>query len=105
MLHCGNQIIQPFSYDFRPQGFSVSDTMKVWNGWFKLSVQATQLASQNVVALRLMKIAADGQRGHSEGQRMVTEKIVVAVEAQAAGAAAACAGGDGTESRKRSWAS
>jgi hypothetical protein len=48
-----------------------------------------------------MKIAADGQRGHSEAQRLVTEKIVAAVEAQAAGAAAACAGGDGHRVTKK----
>jgi hypothetical protein len=81
----------------------VSDPMKVWNDWFKLSVQATQLAweAQNVVALRLMRMAAGGQRGHSEAKRMVTEKIVAAVEAQAAGAAAAGAGGNGHRVTKK----
>jgi hypothetical protein len=81
----------------------VSDPMKVWNDWFKLSVQATQLAwkAQNVIALRLMRMAAGGQRGHSEAQTMITEKIVAAVEAQVAGAAAACAGGDGHRVTKK----
>jgi hypothetical protein len=77
----------------------MSDPMKVWNDWFELSVQATQLAweAQNVIALRLMRMAAGGHPGHSEAQRMVTEKIAAAVEAQAA----AFGGSDGHEVTKK----
>lgn len=75
----------------------MSDPMKLWNNWFELSVQATQLAfeAQNVITLRMVRMAGGGQRGHSEARRMITEKISAAGEAQVAGAAAACAGGNG----------
>ena len=81
----------------------MSDPMKIWNDWFDLSVQATRLAweAQNVIALRFMRIAAGGHRGHSETQRMITEKIVATVEAQVAGAHAALAGGDGRRVTKK----
>jgi hypothetical protein len=77
--------------------------MKVWNDWFELSVQATGLAweAQNVIALRFMRVAAVGDRGHSEAHRMITEKFTAAAEAEAAGAAAAFAGGDGHRVTKK----
>jgi hypothetical protein len=82
----------------------MSDRMKVWNDWFKLSVQATQLAweAQNIVALRLMRMAA-GSRRPFRSATNDRRKIVAAVEAQAAGAAGTCAGDDAHRVTKRSW--
>ena len=39
--------------------------------------------AQNVIALRMMRFAGGGARGHSEARRMFTEKIAAGVEAQA----------------------
>jgi hypothetical protein len=77
--------------------------MQVWNSWFELSAQAARLGweTQNVMALRVMRMAAGGARGQAEAQRMVTEKFAARAEAQAAGAAAALAGGDGHRVTKK----
>jgi hypothetical protein len=53
--------------------------------WLALTYKTIQLGldAQNVVALRLMRLAAGGARGQNEVRRMVTEKIAAGVEAQA----------------------
>lgn len=53
--------------------------------WLALTYKTIQLGldAQNVVALRLMRLAAGGARGQNEARRMVTEKIAASVEAQA----------------------
>jgi hypothetical protein len=80
----------------------MSDRKKVWNEWFNLSVHTTRFAweAQKVIGLRPIGIAAGGDRGYSEPQRMITEKIATG-EAQAAGTAAAFAGGDGHRVTKK----
>ncbi|HEY1981035.1 MAG TPA: hypothetical protein VGH13_13205 [Xanthobacteraceae bacterium] len=50
--------------------------------------------AQQVVALRLMRIAAGGARGQAEAQRMVTEKVGALAEAQAAAVTTAITGGN-----------
>lgn len=77
--------------------------MQVWNSWFELSAQAARLGweAQNVIALRVMRMAAGGDRGQAEAQRMVTEKFAALAEAQAVGTAAALAGGDGHRVTKK----
>lgn len=69
-------------------------SMGMWSAWLGLSLQGARLAweAQNVIALRLMRLAQGGSRGQSEAQRMVTEKVAALVEAQASAATAAMTG-------------
>ncbi|GJD44119.1 hypothetical protein AFCDBAGC_1983 [Methylobacterium cerastii] len=55
----------------------------MFGSWYKLGMDATMLAfeSQQVIGMRLIKIAAGGAVGQAEAQRMVTEKVVAAGEA------------------------
>ena len=55
----------------------------MFGSWYKLGIDATMLAfeSQQVIGMRLIKIAAGGAVGQAEAQRMVTEKVVAAGEA------------------------
>ena len=39
--------------------------------------------AQNVIALRMIRLAAGGARGQDEARRMTAEKIAASVEAQA----------------------
>jgi hypothetical protein len=50
-------------------------------------------ACQQVIAMRLMRIALGGADGHREATRMVTEKATAAVQAQFAAAQAIITGG------------
>ena len=43
---------------------------KLWYGAAMLSIEA-----QNVIALRMVKLAMGGKNAHAEASRMVTEKI------------------------------
>jgi hypothetical protein len=53
--------------------------------------------AQNVIALRLMRIAAGGVLGRSEARRMVAEKVLALAEAQTATAMVAMKGGNGQD--------
>ena len=67
----------------------------MWNPWLDLSLKAIRLGweAQTVIALRLVRLGFDQAQGRSaEFERMVREKYAVAVEAQAAAAAAALKG-------------
>ena len=59
--------------------------MQFWNPWLTLASQAALVGweAQQVIALRLMRIAAGGSRGRDEAQRMVTEKVAALAEVQA----------------------
>ena len=65
----------------------MSNPMQVWNSWFELSAQAARLGweAQNVIALRVMRMAAQPAHSQTEARRMVTEKVAALGEAQAAG--------------------
>jgi hypothetical protein len=54
--------------------------------WISFSIKAWKLGfeAQNVIALRLMRMAAGGARADAEASRMVSEKMVAAGEAQLA---------------------
>jgi hypothetical protein len=69
----------------------MSNPMQAWNAWCALSLQTAQLGweAQNVIALRLMRIAAQSPGNLTEVRRMVTEKVAVLAEAQYAAATAA----------------
>jgi hypothetical protein len=69
--------------------------MQFWNPWLALASQAAIVGweAQQVIALRLMRIAAGGSRGRDEAQRMVSEKVAAFAEAQAIVTASAAGGG------------
>ena len=74
----------------------MSKPMQAWNEWCALSLQTARLGweAQSVIALRFMRLAAQGSGSQAEARRMVTEKMAALVEAQAAAAAAAIKGGN-----------
>jgi hypothetical protein len=69
--------------------------MRSWNAWFGLTSQAAMLGweAQNVMALRLMRLATGGALAQSESTRMVSEKLFALGEAQAAAVFATMRGG------------
>ncbi len=66
------------------------------NPWLELTFKtmALGLEAQNVIALRLIRLAAGGTRGQSEARRMVAEKMTALVEAQTAATASLMNGGE-----------
>jgi hypothetical protein len=66
----------------------------LFSSWFALATKAAQLAfeAQNVMALRLMRLAAGGPYSHAEASRMISEKFVALAEAQMIVAVGATAG-------------
>jgi hypothetical protein len=73
----------------------MSNPMQMWNDWCALSVQAARLGweAQGVMALRVMRMAAQPAHSQTEARRMVTEKVAALGEAQAAATAAVIRGG------------
>jgi hypothetical protein len=73
----------------------MSSPMQAWNAWCALSLQTARLSweAQNVIALRLMRMAAQSPANQTEARRMVTEKVAALGEVQAAAAAAIIKGG------------
>jgi len=61
-----------------------------FNPWVVLTMRAFQLSweAQNVIALRMLRLASGDVRGQAELNRMVVEKITAAAEAQVAAAVA-----------------
>ena len=51
--------------------------------WFKLAAESVQLGfeAQQVIGLRLVKIAGGGPAAQTEAARMITEKVTAAAEA------------------------
>ena len=74
----------------------MSNPMQVWNEWCELSLQTARLGweAQSVIALRLMRLAAQGSGSHTETCRMGAEKVAALVEAQAAATAVTIKGGN-----------
>ena len=62
--------------------------------WISFGLKAWQLGleAQNVIALRMLRLASGDVRGQAELNRMVVEKITAAVEAQVAAGAAMMTG-------------
>ena len=54
------------------------------NAWMKLASQMAALSwdAQQVIALRMLRIAQGGRRGHKEIGTMTAEKVKALVEAQ-----------------------
>jgi len=69
----------------------------MFNPWLDLSFKAFHLGieAQSVVARRMLRLASGGARAEAEAHRMVSEKAVAAIEAQAVTTAAALAGHKG----------
>ncbi len=57
--------------------------MRIYRQWLQLATETSLLAleSQQVIGLRLMKIALGGAGASHEAQRMVTEKVAAFGEA------------------------
>jgi hypothetical protein len=66
----------------------------MFHSWFALAYKTAQLGfeAQNVVALRLMRLAAGGTSSQTEARRMINEKFAALADAQITGTAAAMAG-------------
>jgi geranylgeranyl pyrophosphate synthase len=64
------------------------------NPWFSVILKAMQLGfeSQNVIALRMMRLAAGGTTAQTEVRRMIADKTAAGIEAQAAAAASVASG-------------
>ena len=75
----------------------------MFNPWLALSFQAVRLGweAQNVMVLRLMRLAGGGVAGHTEANLMVTEKVAALTEAHVAGTTVAIKGGDGHDLVKK----
>jgi hypothetical protein len=57
----------------------------MFNPWFSLTFKTMQLGfeAQNVIALRMLKLAAGGATASTEAHRMIADKIAAGIEAQA----------------------
>ena len=77
--------------------------MRTWNAWFSLSSQAALLGweAQNVMLLRLMRLAAGGALAQSESARMISEKVQALGEAQTTAAVATIKGGKSHQVSKK----
>jgi hypothetical protein len=66
----------------------------MFNPWITFSFQAIRLGweAQNVIALRLLRLAGGGARAQAEASRMVTEKIATGANAQTAAVSSAIKG-------------
>jgi hypothetical protein len=75
----------------------------VFNPWLALTFKTVQLGFdvQNVIALRMMRLAVGGGRGQREARRMVVEKVAAAPEAQTAAATAVMTGHKNTVVAKK----
>jgi hypothetical protein len=74
-------------------GCSMSRSRSPWSGF--ADAVSFGLACQQVVALRLTRIAFGGTRAHREMARMVAEKATAAAHAQIAGVIGLATGGPG----------
>jgi hypothetical protein len=74
----------------------------MYGSWIKLSLNTARLAweAQNVIALRLMRLAA-GRIGPTEAGLMITEKIAAATEVHAVATTFALEGGNGHTAAKK----
>ena len=73
----------------------MSNPVQAWNAWCALSLQTARLGweAQNVIALRLMRLATQSPERQTEARRMVTEKVAALAEAQAAAVTTVMKGG------------
>ena len=65
-----------------PKGSAMSNPMQMWSNWLELSARAVRLGwdAQNVIALRVMRLATGGIQGHR-----VTKKVLGVYEKRVRG--------------------
>jgi hypothetical protein len=82
-----NRDERPFSRSRRilRRPLRISAAMSYANLWLRMNLELAELAAEsaNVVALRMVKLAAGGAAAAAESERMVLEKAHAAVEANA----------------------
>jgi hypothetical protein len=66
----------------------------MFNPWFSLAFKTIQLGfeAQNVIALRMVRLARGGAVAQTEARRMIVDKIAAGVEAQAVAASSVASG-------------
>jgi hypothetical protein len=66
----------------------------MFNPWFALAFKTIELGfeAQNVIALRMMRLAAGGASASTEARRMIADKIEAGIEAQAVAISSFAAG-------------
>ena len=66
----------------------------MFNPWFSVILKSIQLGfeSQNVIALRMMRLAVGGPTAQAEARHMIADKIAAGVEAQAVAASGVASG-------------
>ena len=74
----------------------------MFNPWLELAFQAAKvgLETQNVIALRLLRLAGGGVPGLTEARLMVTDKVAALAEVQVAAAPAALPGNSHKTAKK-----
>jgi hypothetical protein len=75
----------------------------MFNRWIAFSFQAARLGweAQNVIVLRLLRLAGGSDSGQTEARRMIAEKMSALTEAQAVVTSVALQGGSGHTAAKR----
>ena len=70
--------------DIRLFSFSPQAGTPLFNPWFDVALKAIQLGveANNVIALRMVRLAAGGALAQNEAQRMVMEKFAAVAEMQ-----------------------
>jgi hypothetical protein len=66
----------------------------MFNPWFSVTLKTIQLGveAQNVIALRMMRLAAGGATAQTEVRRMIADKMAAGIEVQAAAASGVTSG-------------
>jgi hypothetical protein len=56
----------------------------MFNPWFSVTLKTIQLGfeAQNVIALRMMRLAAGGATAQTEARRMIADKMAAGIEVQ-----------------------
>jgi hypothetical protein len=62
----------------------------MFNPWFSVTLKAIQLGfeAQNVIVLRMMKLAAGGATAQTEVRHMIADKMAAGIEVQAVASSA-----------------
>jgi hypothetical protein len=66
----------------------------MFNPWFSVTLKTIQLGfeAQNVIALRMMRLAAGGATAQTEARRMIADKMAAGIEVQAVAASSVTSG-------------
>jgi hypothetical protein len=66
----------------------------MFNPWFSVTLKTIQLdfEAQNVIALRMMRLAAGGAAAQTEARRMLADKMAAGIEVQPVAASSVTSG-------------